>query len=148
FRHGHMSPRPFRWGLMLWSFTGAGITARWQAVEIPVIQWAPPDPQMLQIGFADVTGDGRADLLFEQDPITNHGCGPHRVFSTSPRGVTTLVFSSYLCETPLRSDRGLLTLDMPDYIRGDAMCCASFREKLRLRWDGRRFVQDSVHVYK
>jgi hypothetical protein len=143
-RWGHLGQRIARWGLTLWSSTGS----RWQAVRIPAIEFPGPGPADIHIAFADVTGDGRADLLFEQDPGTNHGCGPHQVFATSPHGVTTRVFSSYLCETPLGGDHGLLALDMPNYIRNDAMCCASFREDLRLRWDGRRFVQDSVHVYK
>ncbi len=143
-RWGHLGQRIARWGLTLWSSTGS----RWQAVRIPVVEFPGPSPADIYVAFADVTGDGRADLLFEQDPGTNHGCGPHQVFATSPNGLTTRVFSAYLCETPLRADHGLLVLDMGDYIRNDAVCCPSFREDLRLRWDGRRFVQDSVRVYK
>src|SRR5262249_53862211 len=79
FRHGHQFPRPDRWGLTLWSFTGS----RWPAVRLPVVQWAPPAGNEVRVAFADVTGDGRPDLLFEQDPMTNHGCGPHQIFSTS-----------------------------------------------------------------
>ena len=142
FRHDHQLPEPFPWGLTLWSFTGS----RWQAVELPVVRWAPPDGNDVRIAFADVTGDGRPDLLFEQDPMTNHGCGPHRIFSTSRGGVTTRVFSSYLCETTLAGDHGLLALDMPYYLRNNAMCCPSFIEHLRLRWDGERFVRASVHI--
>ena len=133
---------PHYFDLSLWSFTGS----RWHAVRIPVIRWAPPAPQDVRIALADATGDGRPDLLFEQDPLTNHGCGPHQVFATSRRGVTTRVFSSYLCETELGGDRGLLALDRPYYLRNNAMCCPAFVEHLRLRWDGRRYVRASVHI--
>jgi hypothetical protein len=129
-----------RWGMTLWSFTGS----RWRAVNIPVVQISPT----IRVAFADVTGDKRADLLFEEAPGTNHGCGPHEIFSTSPDGVTTRVFSSDMCETMLHGDHGLLALDMPYYVHNDAMCCSSFRENLRLRWDGRRYVEDSAHVFK
>jgi hypothetical protein len=137
-RWGKLTREP-RWGMTLWSFTGS----RWRAVNIPVVQVSPT----IRVAFADVTGDKRADLLFEEAPGTNHGCGPHEIFATSPPGVTTRVFSSYMCETTLRGEDGLLALDMPYYLRNDAMCCATFRENLRLRWDGHRFVQDSVHIF-
>jgi hypothetical protein len=145
FPYGHMSPRPFRWGLKLWTETSA---TRWHAVNIPIIRWAPPDPVDIRITFADVTGDGRPDLLFEQDPMTNHGCGPHQIFATSARGVTTRVFSSYLCETILHGDHGLLALDLPYGVGMDAVCCPSFEEHLRLRWSGNRYVTDSVHFQR
>ena len=101
FTHGHMTPRPFRWGLRLWTSVPTFGSARhlydgsrWRAVNVPIVRWAPPAPNMVRIAFADVTGDGHPDLLFEQDPITNHGCGPHQVFATSATGVITRVFSS------------------------------------------------------
>jgi hypothetical protein len=131
------------WGLRLWSETGR----RYQAVDLP-IQRADGNSGEIRVALADVTGDGRPDVLFEQYPGTNHACGPHQVFTTSPRGVTTRAFSHYLCETGLFGDHGLLALNMPYYVHNDSMCCASFRENLRLRWDGRRFVQDSVRVFK
>ena len=143
FRRGHMYPEPFRWGLVLWTETSA---VRWQAVNIPIVRWGPPASNMLRIAFADVTGDARPDLLFEQDPITNHGCGPHQIFATSAGGAVTRVFSSYLCETILRGDRGLLALDMPYYLRNNAMCCPSLFEHLRLRWNGRRYVRTSLRI--
>jgi hypothetical protein len=145
FRHGFMSPEPFRWGLTLWTETSA---TRWHAVKIPIIGWAPPDPVDIRIAFGDATGDGRPDLLFEQDPMTNHGCGPHQIFATSARGVTTRVFSSYLCETILRGDHGLLALDMPYSVGMDSVCCPSFEEHLRLRWSGSRYVTASVRFQR
>jgi hypothetical protein len=129
-----------RWGMTLWSFTGS----RWQAARIPVVQ----GPADIRVVFADVTGDRRADLLFEQAPGTNHGCGPHEIFATSPHGVTTQAFSSYMCETTLRADHGLLALDLPYYVHNDSMCCWSYTEHLRLRWDGRKFVRESVRMQK
>lgn len=145
FRHGHMSPEPFWWGLTLWTETS---DFRWQAVNIPIVRWAPPASQDLRITFADVTGDRRPDLLFEQDPMTNHGCGPHQIFATSSRGFTTRIFSSYLCETILRGDHGLLALDLPYSVGMDSVCCPSFIEHLHLRWNGSRYVRDSVHFQR
>ena len=141
-RWGHLRQRIARWGLTLWSSAGPG----WRAVRIPVIEFPGPSPADIHIAFADVTGDGRADLLFEQDPGTNHGCGPHRIFTTSASGVTTQAFSSYLCETILHGDHGLLALDMPYYLHNDSMCCATYHEHLRLRWNGRQYVTASLHI--
>ena len=128
-------------GLRLWT---ESTSHRWQAVDIPVVHGPPGD----SVDFADVTGDGRADLLFEQYPGTNHGCGPHEVFSTSRQAFTTRVFSAYMCETTLRADHGLLALDLPYYTHNDSMCCWSYTEYLRLRWNGRKFVQTSVRMQK
>jgi hypothetical protein len=80
--------------------------------------------------------------------MTNHGCGPHQIFATSARGVSTRVFSSYLCETILHGDDGLLALDLPYGVGMDAVCCPSFEEHLRLRWSGNRYVTDSVHFQR
>jgi hypothetical protein len=147
FRHGlaKLSPPPYQWGLVMWSEKSA---TRWQAVNIPVIRRNGMNGDM-RISFADVTGDGRADLLLEQHPGTNHGCGPHEAFATSRKtGVTTRVYSDYLCEAGLYGDHGLLALGMEYYIRNDSMCCASYHESLRLRWDGHRYVQSSVQIVK
>jgi hypothetical protein len=153
FSHGYQTPRPFRWGLRLWTSVPTFGSARhlyngsrWRAVDVPIVRWAPPAPNMVRIAFTDVTGDGRPDLLFEQDPMTNHGCGPHQVFATSATGVTTRVFSSYLCETTLRGEHGLLALDMPYYLRSNAVCCPSLHEHLRLGWNGTRYVTVSLRI--
>lgn len=130
------------WGLRLWTETSA---VRWQAVDVPILR-ADGNPGEIHVAFSDVTGDGRADVLFEQYPGTNHGCGPHAVISTSPRGVATRVFSSYLCETTLRGDHGLLALDMPYYLRNDPVCCWSKTEYLRLRWSGSRYETASLAI--
>jgi hypothetical protein len=156
---GKLGPRPFRWGLRLWTSTPTYGPApagrprrlydgsRWRAVDIPVVKrMGTAGPNMSRIAFADVTSDGVPDLLFEQAPGTNHGCGPHQIFATSRSGVTTRTFSSYMCETMLQSDHGLLALDMPYYIRNDAMCCPSFRESLLLRWNGSRYVTASLRI--
>jgi hypothetical protein len=41
----------------------------------------------------------------------------------------------------LRGSRGLLALDLPYYVDGDSVCCWSKVEKVRLRWNGHRFVR-------
>ncbi len=139
---GALHNRTARWGLTLWS----SVNSRWQAVKIPVTEWPGPD---FRVAFADVTGDGRADLLFEENPTGGSGsCGPHRIFSTSLRGDTTQVFSSSLCDASLSADHGLLAFDMPADLEPEPHCCPEFYEHLRLRWDGHRFVQDSLRFEK
>lgn len=140
---GALHNRTPRWGLRLWTETNS---TRWYAVDLPVVEWAGPSVSKVDIRFADVTGDGRPDVLFEQDPGTNHGCGPHQIFATPARGVTTRVFSSYLCETSVSGDHGLLALRLAYYAGNDPACCASYSESLHLRWDGRRFVRASVRI--
>jgi hypothetical protein len=134
-------PRDVRWGLTLWTQTPRRIDfqAPWKGVAIPVLR-APPAAQLLRVALADVTGDRHPDVLVEQYPYTNHGCGPHRVFATLAHGVTWRIFSRWLCETTLRGSDGLLALDLPYYEPGDSVCCWSKVEKLRPRWNGRRYV--------
>lgn len=88
-----------------------------------------------------MTGDGHPDVLVEQDPHTNHGCGLHEVIATLADGTTWQVFrAAPLCETTLRGYRGLLALDLPSYGPHDSVCCPSKIEQLRLRWSGRRYT--------
>jgi hypothetical protein len=99
----------------------------------------PPGAPSLSVRFADVTGDGDPDVVVEQDPGTNHGCGPHEVVATLARRQLFRVFRAELCETTLHGDRGRLALDLPYYEPGDSMCCWSKVERRRLRWTGRRY---------
>ena len=141
-------PDTMAWGLTLWTQTPlrpANFQAPWKGVAIPVLKVSPGAP-FLRVTLADVTSDSHPDVLVEQYPHTNHGCGPHRVFATLARGETWRVFKSWLCETTLRGTGGLLALDLPRYERGDSVCCWSKVEKLRLRWDGRRYVKASDRI--
>jgi hypothetical protein len=146
--YGGDFPDSVRWGLTLWTQTPlspANYQAPWKAVAIPLLKLAPGSPNM-RLRLGDVTGDGHPDLLLEQYPHTNHGCGPHQVVATLKHGATWRVFRADLCETPLRGSGGLLALDLPHYERGDSVCCWSKIEKLRLRWNGRRYVTVSDRI--
>jgi hypothetical protein len=137
-----------RWGLTLWTQTPRGPAdsqAPWKGVAIPTLRLAPGAPNM-RIARADVTSDGHPDVLFEQYPHTNHACGPHQVFATLSHGRSWRIFRADLCETPLRGSRGQLALDRPYYTDGDSVCCPSKFEKVRLRWDGHRFVTVSDRI--
>jgi hypothetical protein len=127
------------WGLRLWTQTPRrfDFQAPWVGVRIPTMTDSPGAPQV-ELMISDVTSDGHPDVLVEQYPGTNHGCGPHQVVSTHA-GITRLVFRANICETPLGARRGLLTLQ---YGTGalPAVCCPSKLAKLRLRWNGRRFI--------
>jgi hypothetical protein len=137
-----------RWGLTLWTQTPprpADNQAPWEGVAIPLLRLSPGSPNM-RVAFADVTSDGHPDVLVEQYPHTNHDCGPHEVVATFPRRGSWRIFRTDLCETPLDGSHGLLALDLPYYVDGDSMCCWSKVEKVRLRWNGQRFVKASDRI--
>jgi len=136
-----------RWGLTLWTPTiaRADFQAPWKGVAIPLLKLAPGAPY-LRVAIADVTGDGHPDVLVEQYPHTNHGCGPHQVVATLADGKTWRVFKASLCETDLAAAHGLLKLDMPFYLPGDSVCCPSKTEHLELRWNGARYVTASLRI--
>lgn len=143
-------PDSVAWGLTLWTQTPlrpADFEAPWRGVAIPVLKVAPGAP-LLSVVLADVTSDRHPDVLLEQYPHTNHGCGPHRVFATLAHGMTWRIFSTWLCETTLRGADGLLALDLPYYEPSDSVCCWSKVEKLRLRWNGRRYVKASDRIVR
>lgn len=135
-------PETVPWGLTLWTQTPpkpGDFQAPWKGVAIPLLK-SPPGAPNIRVAFADVTSDRHPDVLVEQYPGTNHGCGPHQVVATLSHGRTWRIFRSRLCETTLRGSKGLLALDMPYYLPGDSVCCWSKVEKLRLRWSGKRYV--------
>jgi hypothetical protein len=86
------------------------------------------------------------DVLVEQYPHTNHGCGPHQVVATLTKGTTWRIFRASLCETTLHGIRGLLALDLPYYVNGDSVCCWSKVGKLRLHWNGHRYIRVSDRI--
>jgi hypothetical protein len=141
--YGYRFSDTVRWGLTLWTqtpFTPADYQAPWKGVAIPLLGLAPGAPNM-RVALGDVTSDGHPDVLVEQYPHTNHGCGPHEVVATLAHGRSWRIFRANLCETTLRGSRGLLALDLPYYVDGDSVCCWSKIEKVRLRWNGLRFVK-------
>jgi hypothetical protein len=142
-------PDTVRWGLTLWTQTPRRVDYQgpWKGVAIQLLKVAPGAPN-LRVALADVTSDGHPDVLVEQYPHTNHGCGPHQVVSTMRDGSTWPAFRRWMCEIDLRGRKGLLALDLPYYLRGDSVCCWSKVEKVRLRWNGRRFVKVSDRIIR
>lgn len=143
-------PERVRWGLTLWTQTPPSTPnfwAPWTGVAIPLAR-VPPGAPYTGVALADVTSDGHPDVLLEQYPHTNHGCGPHVVIATLRNRGTWRLFQSWLCETTLRGERGLLALDLPRYGPGDGVCCWSKELALRLRWNGRRYVTVSARLVR
>lgn len=142
--YGYLFSDAVPWGLTLWTQTPvapADYQAPWKGVAIPLLRLAPGAPNM-RVALGDVTSDGHPDVLVEQYPHTNHGCGPHEVVTTLAHGRSWRIFrAADLCETTLHGSRGLLALDLPYYGDGDSVCCWSKVKKIRLRWNGRRFVK-------
>jgi hypothetical protein len=135
-------PDSIPWGLTLWTPSrrkDADDQVRWIGVALPLLKVSPA-VENLRVVTADVTGDGHPDVLVEQYPHTNHGCGPHEVVATMPDRTSWRIFHTSLCETTLRGVRGLLALDLPDYRNGDSVCCPSRIDKVRFRWTGSRYV--------
>lgn len=148
--YGDHFPDTVRWGLTLWTQTPptpADYIAPWKGVAIPLMKLAPGAPNM-RVSLRDVTSDGHPDVLVEQYPHTNHGCGPHQVVATVTKGTSWRIFRAWLCETTLRGSGGFLALDLPHYERGDSVCCWSKVEKLRLRWDGHSYVTASDRIVR
>jgi hypothetical protein len=146
--YGYEFSYTVRWGLILWTQTPprpANYLAPWKGVAIPLLKLAPGAPNM-RVGLADVTSDGHPDVLVEQYPHTNHGCGPHQVVATLTKGTTWRIFRASLCETTLHGIRGLLALDLPYYVNGDSVCCWSKVGKLRLHWNGHRYITVSDRI--
>ncbi len=137
------------WGLTLWTQTPRRVDyqAPWKGVAIQLIKVSPGSPN-LRVAFADVTSDGHPDALVEQYPGTNHGCGPHQVVATMSDGSAWRTFRQWMCETDLRGSNGLLALDLPYYLPGDSVCCWSKVEKVRLRWNGHRYIKVSDRIIR
>ena len=143
-------PSNVRWGLTLWTQTPRkfDFQAPWRGTALPLIKW-PPGAPGLQVRLADVTGDGHPDVLYEQWPGTNHGCGPHQVAATLGGGQVWRVFNAApMCETNMYGVRGLLALDVPLWGTRDSVCCWSRVQKVRLRWTGRRWLVASARVLR
>jgi hypothetical protein len=118
-------PDNVRWGLTLWSHARKtnGFATKWRGVAVPLIRVAPAS-STLRVAVGDVTNDRHPDVLVEQYPHTNHGCGPHEVVATLRNGRTVRAFrDATLCETTLYGVDGLLALDLPVYDRNDGVCC-------------------------
>ena len=115
---------------------------------MPLIRVAPAS-STLRVAVGDVTNDRHPDVLVEQYPHTNHGCGPHEVVATLRNGRTVRAFrDATLCETTLYGVDGLLALDLPVYDRNDGVCCWSKVRKLRLRWQRDHYVVASDRTVK
>jgi hypothetical protein len=149
--YGDELPSSVRWGLTLWTqapLRANDFQAPWRGTPLPLIKW-PPGAPGLQVRFADVTGDGHPDVLYEQWPGTNHGCGPHQIVATLGGGQVWRVFNaSPMCETSMYGVRGLLGVDLPLWGPHDSMCCWSRVQKVRMRWTGRRYALVSARVVR
>lgn len=116
--------------------------------------WYPSFPR-----FADLTGDGRPEVIWSLSTSGGTGSSPgavgvhrwnsrsaKRIFYRSPSGGRTQ--SSRLRILPKR--RGRRELQLVEYVRasGDATCCPTFRRTRRYRYDGRRMapVKGSTHL--
>lgn len=125
-----------RFGLTLFTRVGK----RWR----PDVLVRQPDyvvaPGSGEVTIADVTRDGREDVLLQRWPGTNHGCGPRQIFSVD-QGGPHQIFERQFCETYWRVRAGDVAFDEAWYTGDDSLCCPSHRHLFTLRWDGERFVR-------
>lgn len=125
------------WRLVLWTHLG-----RWRAHDVVAGPTAlsPID----DIRFADVTHDGRLDLLVS-DVQGNHGSGPYRIV-TVRRGLPRTILSGTWSESSWRISHGSLTINEPR--GGQSVCCPEFRAFLTFRWNGRRLVLSHTRLVR
>jgi hypothetical protein len=95
------------------------------------------------VRFADLTHDGRRDLLVS-DVQGNHGSGPYRVLAGGPRPATIL--AGDWSESSWRVRHGVLTIVEPR--GGQSVCCPDFHAYLTYRWNGKRLVLASTRLVR
>jgi len=132
-----------RFGLTLFTRVGGG----WS----PDVLVRQPDyvvaPGQGQVKIADVTRDGRADVLLERWPGANHLCGPRQIFSIDRDG-PHVIFARSMCETYWRVRSSDVDFDQAWYTRKDSMCCPSFRHRFVLHWDGEKLIRVSSRLVR
>ena len=88
--------------------------------------------------FADITGDGRSDAVVEARIAGAAGTIGVYVFSTdaAAEGRLRVVFRSQaLYRATVRVAPGTLLVTVPQYAKGDDVCCPARREERRYAWD-------------
>jgi hypothetical protein len=130
----HVAPKGGRgwdspvWRLVLWTRTD-----RWRPYHVidgPTVL----DP-IDDVRLADVTHDGRADLLVS-DVQGNHGSGPYRVVMGGGAPVTLL--AGEWAESSWRVRHGALTILEPR--GGRSVCCPDWYAYITYRWTGTDLV--------
>jgi len=97
---------------------------------------------------ADLTGDGRQDVLLEEDQGGTAACGTWRVLAPEAAGVRQ-VFRRSSCETWYTARNGTLLVNEPVGPcpqTGGAIHCFGGRRLHRLKWNGERFERTSTRV--
>jgi hypothetical protein len=130
-----------RFGLTLFTRVGSA----WR----PDVLVRQPDyvvaPGQGEVEIADVTRDGRDDVLLQRWPGANHLCGPRQIFSVD-RGGPHLIFARDMCETYWEVRSGDVDFDEAWYTGKDSMCCPGFRHRFVLHWDGRKLLRVSSRL--
>ena len=93
----------------------------------------------------DVTGDGVADLLTNEQTGGTGVCGRWRVVA-SQSGAATEIFSRDTCDTEVAIAGGELRIREAVYEAGDPHCCPSAFRVTTLGWNGREWRETSSEV--
>jgi hypothetical protein len=93
----------------------------------------------------DLTGDGIADLLTNEQTGGTGACGRWRVVASEPGGANE-IFRRDTCDTEIAVAQGELRIREAVYDPGDPHCCPSAFRAITLRWDGSDWRQTSSQV--
>jgi hypothetical protein len=147
-----------------WKLTGGQVLVEWRGTELVAPKGGKPYPNVLRhlvlwtgdmpftvyaqsgpwgrvddIRIADVTGDGRPDVLVH-DEWGNHGTGPFTITATVDGRPRRILYEDRWVETSWHVAGGRLHVDRADYKARDSMCCPSGVLHLTYRWTGSRLV--------
>jgi hypothetical protein len=93
----------------------------------------------------DLTGDGIADLLTNEQTGGTGACGRWRVVASEPGGATE-IFRRDTCDTEIAIAGGELRIREAVYEAGDPHCCPSAFRVTTLGWNGREWRETSSEV--
>jgi hypothetical protein len=99
----------------------------------------------LQIDAADVTGDGRAELLVD-DVTGNHGCGTKSVYRWKRQRLVK-IFELGDCERYWEPHGGKLLITQGLYRGGESVCCPSYFAVNSYGFNGARLVVENSRLY-
>jgi hypothetical protein len=124
----------------LWSLTAVTFHRGRAVRDVLIRDHLGPISSGSDLAYADVTRDGRPDVLLAIDKLANHACGPRLVLAQL-RGHVRVVYRRSFCETFWKPRDGGIYFDEAWWVKNDSVCCPTFRRLFTLQWNGGRFIR-------